>query len=158
MEERIHRVAEVNAKVSIASLEQQIGTYRAYIHAFAYSLFLASIHVTEGFYVMAYFKFRTEIEEYTSLIDPLLPFELYRYAEEEMAQAAVTIVGSRGVAAFVYHFSSTMENAYPILFDEGIVTIYTERTISPAESDIGSPVGILFKIVVCCENIETEFP
>ena len=93
LEHRVHGVAEVNAEVAISGLEQEVGSDGTYIHAFAHGLLLAAVYVAEGLHAVAYLKFGTEVKEYKALVPTLLPLKLYGDAEEEMAQAAVAVVG-----------------------------------------------------------------
>lgn len=107
---------------------------------------------------MAYLKFGTEVEEHETLVPPLLPLELYGDAEEEVAQAAVAVVGSGVVVTFGQHRLSALEDGGPVLLQQGIVAVDAERAVTPAESDVEAPVRILLEVVGGGKEVETEFP
>ena len=102
--------------VAISGLEQQVGADGAYILAFAYGLLLAVVYTSFFGYAEAYLKFGAEVKEYEAFVPTLLPLKLYGDAEEEVAQAAVAVVGSGGFTTFGLHLLSVLEVAASVLF------------------------------------------
>ena len=72
--------------------------------------------MAEGFHAVAYLKFGAEVKEYEAFVPTLLPLKLYGDAEEEVAQAAVAVVGSGGFTTFGLHLLSVLEVAASVLF------------------------------------------
>lgn len=98
---------------------------------------------------MTYLKFGTGIEEHFVSSHSLLPFHQYGYTEEEMAQTAFIVTGV---------FVACGEDAGSVFLQQGIVTVDIERTVSPADSQVDSPMRVLLEVVIYGEDVEAEFP
>ena len=97
---------------------------------------------------MTYLKFGTGIEEHFVSSHSLLPFHQYGYTEEEMAQTAFIVTGV---------FVACGEDAGSVFLQQGIVTVDIERTVSPADSQVDSPMRVLLEVVIYGEDVEAEF-
>jgi hypothetical protein len=98
---------------------------------------------------VTYLKFGTGIEEHFVSSHSLLPFHQYGYTEEEMAQTAFIVTGV---------FVACGEDAGSVFLQQGIVTVDIERTVSPADSQVDSPMRVLLEVVIYGEDVEAEFP
>ena len=134
-------------------MHQQVDAYGADVHTFAYGLLLASVHMAEGLYAVAYLELGAEVEEHDLPLPSLLPLQLYGDAEEEMAQAAAAIVRCISLRA-----SSGLEDAGTVLLEQGIIAIDAERTVAPADSRIEAPMRILLEVMISAKQIEKITP
>ena len=66
-----------------------------------------------------------------------------------MAQTAFIVTGV---------FVACGEDAGSVFLQQGIVTVDIERTVSPADSQVDSPMRVLLEVVIYGEDVEAEFP
>ena len=99
--------------------------------------------------MMANLYFRSGIEEEFALPYSLLPFQQYGYAEEEVAEAALAVMGI---------FIAGSEYAATVSFQQGVVAVHAERTVTPIYSGIDAPMRVLLELMTGGQYIETELP
>ena len=64
-----------------------------------------------------------------------------------MAQTAFIVTGV---------FVACGEDAGSVFLQQGIVTVDIERTVSPADSQVDSPMRVLLEVVIYGEDVEAD--
>lgn len=152
LKEAIGRVAKVDTNVAVSALCQQVNAYGVDIEVAAQVLALSQIGYFR-FNSVTYFGFETKGEEQgaASLSELLLPFHRHRDAEVEIAKAALRI------GSVVYIARGYFGDAVRV-FIEGVVTVYTERGVSPAQSGSQSPTTVAGERESAIKESETDVP
>lgn len=125
LEQPVSGIAKVDADVAVTGLCQQVDADGLYVHTFAHCPLLAAVDVREGFYSVAYLKLRSGIEEYFAVSYSLLPFQQYGNAEKVVAKPASAVCGG---------FIAGGEETFSIFFQQGVIAVDVERTVSPADT------------------------